>query len=103
VGVYSSLLFRKTPIIKVLHRESHIAAEFESEPVFPEDQNSWLQCFHCCLRIARGKAMKPIFETCEPRPEVLKGELRDDIFAARLGDVIESRAEDVYGKPSIFF
>jgi predicted AAA+ superfamily ATPase len=34
---------------------------------------------------------------------VLKGELRDDIFAARLRDVIEDRAEEVYGKPSTFF
>jgi hypothetical protein len=47
--------------------------------------------------------MKPIFESCEPRPEVLKGDLRDDIFAARLRDVIEGRAEDVYGKPRVFF
>jgi hypothetical protein len=31
--------------------------------------------------------MKQIFETCEPRSEVLKGEPRDDIFAARLRDV----------------
>jgi len=30
--------------------------------------------------------MKSIFESCEPRTEVLKGELRDDIFAARLND-----------------
>lgn len=47
--------------------------------------------------------MKSIFETCQPRPEVLKGELREDIFAARLRDVIENRAEDVYGKPGVFF
>ena len=47
--------------------------------------------------------MEPIFKSCEPRPEVLKGELRDDIFAARLRDVMEGRAEDVYGKPSVFF
>src|SRR3990172_10475839 len=52
---------------------------------------------------AGGAVMKPIFETCEPRPEVLKGELRDDIFAARLRDVLEDGAEDVYGKPSVFF
>src|SRR5258708_1221716 len=47
--------------------------------------------------------VKPIFEAGGPRPEVLKGELRDDIFAARLRDVIEDHAEDVYGKPSVFF
>ena len=47
--------------------------------------------------------MKLIFETCEPRPEVLKGELKEDIFAARLMDVILEKAEDVYQKPQTFF
>jgi predicted AAA+ superfamily ATPase len=47
--------------------------------------------------------MKTIFEVCEPRPEVLQGELREDIFAARLRDVVEARAEDVYRKPGVFF
>ncbi len=47
--------------------------------------------------------MKTIFETCEPRPEVLQGELREDIFAARLRDVMENRAEDVYGEAGKFF
>jgi len=47
--------------------------------------------------------MKLIFETCEPRPEVLKGELKDDIFAARLMDVVLGTAEDVYGKAGAFF
>lgn len=47
--------------------------------------------------------MKTIFETCDPRPEVLKAELREDIFAARLRDVMEGRAEIVYGDPATFF
>ena len=47
--------------------------------------------------------MKLIFETCEPRPEVLKGELKEDIFAARLMDVILEKAEGVYQKPEVFF
>ncbi len=47
--------------------------------------------------------MQSIFATCEPRPEVLAGELREEIFAARLRDVIEDRADDVYWKPDIFF
>ena len=47
--------------------------------------------------------MKLIFETCDPRPEVLKGELKDDIFAARLMDVVLGTAEDVYGKAGAFF
>lgn len=47
--------------------------------------------------------MKLIFEVCKARLEVLQGELREDIFAARLRDVIEDHAEDVYGKPGVFF
>jgi len=47
--------------------------------------------------------MKTIFDSCEPRSEVLKGELREEIFAARLRDVIIGRADTVYQKPSVFF
>jgi hypothetical protein len=47
--------------------------------------------------------MKTIFESCTPRPEVLKGELREEIFAARLKDVIDGKADAVYQDPAIFF
>lgn len=47
--------------------------------------------------------MKTIFQTCEPRPEVLSGELREDIFAARLKDVMDGSADPVYGDPRTFF
>ena len=47
--------------------------------------------------------MRTIFESCEPRPEVLSGELKEEIFAARLKDVIDGKAEDVYQKPDVFF
>ena len=47
--------------------------------------------------------MKLIYETCIPRPEVLAGELKEDIFAARLQAVIEGVAEEVYQNPAIFF
>lgn len=30
--------------------------------------------------------MRAVFETCTPRPGVLKGELKEDIFAAQLTD-----------------
>jgi len=47
--------------------------------------------------------MRPVFETCQPRPEVLSGELKEEIFAARLKDVIDGTAEDVYQDPACFF
>lgn len=47
--------------------------------------------------------MKSIFETCVPRDEVLQGELKDEMFAARLRDVIEQTADPVYGDPKRFF
>ncbi|MCL4299782.1 MAG: DUF499 domain-containing protein [Anaerolineae bacterium] len=47
--------------------------------------------------------MQTIFQNCEPRPEVLKGELREDIFAARLKDVIDGQADPVYQDPATFF
>jgi len=47
--------------------------------------------------------VKTIFETCEPRAEVLLGELKEDIFAARLRDVMDHKADPVYGDPQTFF
>ena len=47
--------------------------------------------------------MRTIFEACDPRPEVLHGELREEIFAARLKDVIDGRAERVYQDPVVFY
>lgn len=47
--------------------------------------------------------MQTIYELCQPREEVLKGELSEDIFAARLKDVIDGVAEPVYGDPEKFF
>ena len=47
--------------------------------------------------------MQTIFDNCKPRPEVLKGELREEIFAARLKDVIEGKADPVYQDPMTFF
>ena len=47
--------------------------------------------------------VRPIFEKCIPRPEVLSGELTEDIFAARLMDVMLGIADPVYGDPDIFF
>jgi len=49
--------------------------------------------------------MRPIFakECCVPRDEVLKGELKEDLFAARLQAVMEGKAEEVYQHPAVFF
>ena len=47
--------------------------------------------------------MKPIFETCKPRPEVLAGSLTEDTFAARLRDVIDGTADHSYQDPGTFF
>jgi len=47
--------------------------------------------------------MKTLFEACTPRKDVLTGELREDIFAARLRDVMEGSAEDVYGDAPVYF
>ena len=48
-------------------------------------------------------AMHAIFDLCTPRDEVLQGELGEDIFAARLKDVLDGKADPVYGDPATFF
>jgi len=47
--------------------------------------------------------MKPVYETCQPRSEVLSGEIRGEIFAANLSDVVRGEAPDIYGDPDTFF
>lgn len=47
--------------------------------------------------------MKSIFETCVPREEVLRGELREQQFAASLTKVLRGTADAVYGDPASFF
>jgi predicted AAA+ superfamily ATPase len=44
-----------------------------------------------------------IFETCNPRSEILSGDLSLDLFAAKLRLVVEGRAPKVYGDPKLFF
>ncbi|HEX8043212.1 DUF499 domain-containing protein [Candidatus Deferrimicrobium sp.] len=44
-----------------------------------------------------------VFAGCKPRKEVLKGELKDAIFAADFGDLISGKAPDVYGEAKTFF
>lgn len=47
--------------------------------------------------------MRTIFETCVLRPEVLRGELCDDLFVASLASVVLEAAELVYGDSERFF
>ncbi len=42
--------------------------------------------------------MKPIFESCEPRPDVLSGELRDEMFAAMLEEVAVGEVDQWFGR-----
>jgi hypothetical protein len=47
--------------------------------------------------------MRTVFETCQPREEVLRGELREQQFAASLTRVLRGDADAVYGDPTTFF
>jgi hypothetical protein len=47
--------------------------------------------------------IRSVYETCQLRPEVLQGELREELFAARLKDVLEGRADPVYQDSQLFF
>lgn len=44
-----------------------------------------------------------VIQSCRPRPEVLKGDLADAIFAADFGSLIEGKAPEVYANVNIFF
>lgn len=47
--------------------------------------------------------MKTIFDCCIPRDEVLKGELREQQFAASLTKVLRGQADEIYGDAATFF
>ena len=47
--------------------------------------------------------VRTIFELTAPRDEVLQGELSEDLFAARLKDVMDGAADPVYQDADIFF
>ena len=48
-------------------------------------------------------SIRPIFETCRPRPDVLAGTIAEADFAADLADVIRGRASPEYSNPASFF
>ena len=47
--------------------------------------------------------MKLIFESCQPRKDVLTGDLKEEMFAAHLRDVIDAKADPIYRDPAVFF
>src|SRR5262245_5890581 len=47
--------------------------------------------------------VQTVFETCQPRDEVLRGELREQQFAASLTRVLRGDADAVYGDLATFF
>jgi predicted AAA+ superfamily ATPase len=47
--------------------------------------------------------MRTVFDTCQPREEVLRGELREQQFAASLTRVLRGDADPIYGDPATFF
>ena len=47
--------------------------------------------------------LKVLRETCVPRDEVLSGELRDEMFAANLSEVVRGDAHETYQDPDKFF
>jgi hypothetical protein len=47
--------------------------------------------------------MKSVFDLAKPRPEVLQGQLSEDMFAARLRDVMDNRADPAYRDADRFF
>ncbi|MTJ49705.1 ATP-binding protein [Dolichospermum sp. UHCC 0259] len=47
--------------------------------------------------------MKTLFEICTPRPDILKGNIRESDFAADLAEVINGTAPAEYAKSDLFF
>jgi hypothetical protein len=46
---------------------------------------------------------RDLFTTCQPRKDVLEGELSDTMFAASLDEVVNESAPQAYGEPRLFF
>lgn len=48
-------------------------------------------------------SLKSLREACIPREEVVSGELRDEMFAASLSEVVQEKAHPVYQDSELFF
>ena len=59
----------------------------------------------CCVTKpqAGGAHLKTIFDLCEPRKDVVKGDIAKSDFAADLAQVIKGTASDEYRTPEPFF
>lgn len=55
------------------------------------------------LNTVGGARVKTIFDLCEPRKDVVRGEIAGSDFAADLAQVIKGTAPDEYREPEIFF
>lgn len=58
---------------------------------------------HSTNQGSRCNNMRLIFETCQPRADVLQGSTRDEAFAADLASVISGTAPPEYADPKVFF
>jgi predicted AAA+ superfamily ATPase len=47
--------------------------------------------------------LPPLKKACVPRPEVLSGQIRDELFMASLSDVRRGKAHPIYQDPKLFF
>src|ERR1043166_5334543 len=56
-----------------------------------------------CSDVPGGCFMKVVFDACVPPDEVLKGELREDMFAAKLNKVLLGQADPIYQDAKRFF
>ena len=48
-------------------------------------------------------SLPPLKKACLPRPEILSGEIRDELFMASLSDVMRGKAHSIYQTPALFF
>ena len=47
--------------------------------------------------------LAPVYQTCQPRPELLQGTLAEDLFAAKIRPVVQGKAPEVYQNADRFF
>ena len=91
----------QTRVIRFLRCGSGLSVFCDSGSVVESGARKRIHLHACPLLLEAS--LKAIFETCQPRDEVLRGELKEDVFAARLRDVMDHKADPVYRDPATFF